>query len=196
MTFIRFARPHRAQRRLLPALALSALVLACMAGGDAESQERPEPSPFIPEATIVEIMDAMVMPPAQVLWDAVSFTSTAEGIKEEKPETDEDWTRLRWSAVTLAEASNALLIRGRHVAPAGVVSQNPDVELGPEEIGELIERDWPAWVAYAHVLHDAAMESMRAIDARNADALSEAGGPIDAACEGCHLQFWYPPQRP
>ena len=39
------------------------------------------------------------------------------------------------------------------------------------------------------------MEALRAIDARDLDAISEAGGTIDAACEGRHLQFWYPEQK-
>jgi cytochrome c556 len=39
------------------------------------------------------------------------------------------------------------------------------------------------------------MEALYATDARDLDAISEAGGAIDAACEGCHLQSWSPAQR-
>ncbi len=39
------------------------------------------------------------------------------------------------------------------------------------------------------------MEALRAIDARKLDGISDAGGTIDAACEGCHLQFWYPNEK-
>ena len=59
----------------------------------------------------------------------------------------------------------------------------------------LIAKNRAAFVAHAHVLHEAAMEALRAIDARKLDAISDAGGTIDAACEGCHLQFWYPNQQ-
>jgi cytochrome c556 len=59
----------------------------------------------------------------------------------------------------------------------------------------LLAKDRPAFVAHAHVLHEAAMEALRAIDAKSVDGISEAGGTIDAACEGCHLQFWYPNQE-
>ena len=75
------------------------------------------------------------------------------------------------------------------------MSENPDSELTPEKIDALLKSQRPAWIAHAHVLHEAAMEALRAIDAKNIDGISDAGGTIDAACEGCHLQFWYPEQK-
>ena len=97
--------------------------------------------------------------------------------------------------MTLAEAANTLVIPGRHAAPPGTVSADPNAELTPEGIEALLAQQQQAWDAHAHVLHAAAMEALRAIDARDLDAISEAGGTIDAACEGCHLQFWYPEQK-
>jgi hypothetical protein len=179
------------------ALALGAavsLVLVGVAGGPSHAAVEPDKSGFIPEATIVEIMDSMVMPSAQIIWDAVAVDVTEKGTIEKTPQTDEDWAKLRATAVTLAEATNLLIVPGRHVAPPGTVSQNPDAELTPEKVQALLDKERPAWIAHAHVLHEAAMEALRAIDARNIDGISDAGGTIDAACEGCHLQFWYPEQ--
>jgi hypothetical protein len=34
-----------------------------------------------------------------------------------------------------------------------------------------------------------------AADARNVQALFDAGNTLDQVCEGCHLKFWYPPQK-
>lgn len=149
-------------------------------------------SDFIPQASIVEIMDSMVMPAAQALWDAVAIDVTENGTIEKIPQTDDDWAKLRWQAVTLAEATNALVVPGRHVAVPGGPQPDPEEGLSPAEVEALVAKDRPAFVAHAHVLHEAAMEALRAIDARSVDAISEAGGTIDAACEGCHLQFWYP----
>jgi cytochrome c556 len=42
------------------------------------------------------------------------------------------------------------------------------------------------------VLRDASLQALSAIDSKNATALLEAGGTIDAACEACHMTFWYP----
>jgi hypothetical protein len=33
------------------------------------------------------------------------------------------------------------------------------------------------------------------VQARDVDALFDAGSRIDAACENCHLPFWYPGDR-
>jgi hypothetical protein len=114
-------------------------------------------------------------------------------VKVTGPETDEDWQRLRWSAVDLAESANLLMVPGRAVNLPGAVAG--EGELAPDEIANLIETQRPAWVGYAHVLYEAAMEAVRAIDAKDPEAVSNAGGTIDAACESCHRQFWYPDQQ-
>ena len=152
-------------------------------------------SDFSPTATIIEIMDAMVMPSAQILWDAVAVDVTEKGTVEKTPQTDEDWQKLRWTAVTLAEATNVLAIPARKVAPPGTKSQNPDSELEPAQIQAMLAKDRGAWVAHTKVLHEAAMEMIKAIDAKSIDGVSDAGGTLDAACESCHLQFWYPNQK-
>jgi hypothetical protein len=40
-----------------------------------------------------------------------------------------------------------------------------------------------------------AMESIAAIDKKNADALLDAGDHLDKACEDCHLVYWYPNEK-
>jgi hypothetical protein len=194
---MRFSSPGLRSSTLKAALAV-AIGAALVVVGAAQSQTtaaQPDANGYIPQATIIEIMDAMVMPNAQSIWDAVAVDVTEHGTVEKKPETDEDWAKLRATAVTLAEATNLLVIPGRHAAPKGTVSANPDSELTPEKIDALLASQRPAWVAHAHVLHEAAMEALKAIDAKSIDAISDAGGTIDSACEGCHLQFWYPEQQ-
>lgn len=160
--------------------------------GDAQSQVNAKQSDFVPRATVIEVMDSMVMSTADVLWNAVGVSVTENGVVETLPETDEDWARLRWAAVTMAEAMNSLVIPGRHVASAGTALDPNDPSLSPEQIEALIQKNWPVWVGFAHALDAAALEAIDAIDARDVDRLSEIGGTIDAACESCHLQFWYP----
>lgn len=154
-----------------------------------------ESGPYMPQATVEEVMEYVVMPSAQVLWDAVAVTVSLEGTVESAPETDEDWDRVRAAAITLAEACNALMIPGRAVAAPGAVAEYPEEELDPDDIEAMREKDWNAWVAHAQVLHATAMEALDAIDSRNSSSLMDAGGPIDEACESCHLQFWYPPRE-
>lgn len=156
---------------------------------------KPDAQGFIPQFSIQEIMESIVMPAAQTLWDSVAVDVTEKGTIEKGPVTDEDWAKLRWTAVELAESTNLLVVPGRRAAPPGTKSENPDSELEPEQIQALMTKNRAAFVAHAHVLHEAAMEALRAIDARKLDGISDAGGTIDAACEGCHLQFWYPNQQ-
>jgi hypothetical protein len=175
-----------------PLLAVGCVALGvCSAGRSAE----PGATDFMPDISVAEIMDSMVMPAAQLLWDAVGVDVTAQGEIEKKPQNDEEWAQLRAAAVTLAEATNALVVPGRHAAPPGTVSANPDSELQPAQIEALFAKERPAWVAHAAVLHATAMQAVAAVDARNVDQISEVGGAIDEACESCHVQFWYPEQR-
>lgn len=155
----------------------------------------PPAAGFMPTASVEEVMEFVVMPTAQRLWDSVAVNVTEEGIIEKYPKTDEEWAEVRGEALTLAEMANALMIPGRATAPPGSHSEYPEEELEPEQIEKLREENWGAWVAHAQVLHAAVMESIKAIDAKDKDALSNAGGTLDEACESCHLQFWYPPKE-
>jgi len=180
---------------LAPALMIIVSLFAISgAGAETSSQSAAEQDAgdFIPIATVREIMESMMAPAAEAVWDSVAFISTKEYTIDSKPETDEDWQKLRWQAVTMAEAANALLIPGRRIGSPGGVSDDPEHELSPDEMQAMIDENRSAWVGFAHAVHAQAMETIRIIDAKDVDGLSDVGGAIDAACEGCHLQFWYP----
>jgi hypothetical protein len=142
--------------------------------------------------TIAEIMDSIVMPEADVIWGAVSFTSGANGFESVGPESDDDWIALRRASVALAESANTLVIPGRHANVPDV----PDIEgeLSPKEIDALISTNRSAWIAFTKTLRSAATQATDAIDSRDLDRILDVGGDIDSACESCHLTFWYPDQ--
>jgi hypothetical protein len=164
------------------------------------SSQPPPPAPantqteptFRPTSTIKDIMDSMVDPSADFLWDSVATIITKKGTDERQPRSDDDWKKVRRSAITLIEATNALVIEGRHVAKPGEKSENPGIELGPEEIQKVIDDDRASFIKFAHGLHDAGTEALAAIDAKSPAKLSDAGEAIDTACENCHLKYWYP----
>jgi hypothetical protein len=149
-------------------------------------------SPFRPTSTIKDLMDSMVDPSADLLWDSVATIVSASGTEEKAPRTDEDWAKVRHSAITLVEATNLLLMDGRRVARPGEKAENPKVELGPEEIEMVIGQDRQAFINLAHALNDAGMAALKGIDAKDVKGLFEAGEAIDTACENCHLKYWYP----
>jgi hypothetical protein len=153
-------------------------------------------SQFRTTATIKDIMDSIVDPSADFLWDSVSTIVTRKGIDERRPRTPEEWKEVRRRAIALMEATNLLIMDGRVVAHPGEQSDNPGVELGPEEIQMLIDGDRPTFVQRAHGLYDATSKALAAIDRKDADSLQDAGEAIDEACEQCHLKYWYPPNTP
>lgn len=145
-------------------------------------------------ATIKDLMDSEVDPSADYLWESVSTTISRKGTVENRPRTEEDWKEVRRRAITLIEVPNLLAMPGRTVARPGEKADNPNVELGPEEIQQVIDGDRATFDQRAHALQDAAKQMLDAIDRKDVDALSDAGVTLDKACEQCHLKYWYPPE--
>lgn len=142
--------------------------------------------------TIREIMQSMVQPRADTLWNAVSTSVTDKGVETNAPKNEEEWAKMRNEAVTIVEAMNLIQMPGRKVAKPGEQAKDPKVELSPDQIEKLINDDRESWGKLAHSLQDSVMVALKAIDAKNAEGLSNAGGDMDMACETCHKKYWYP----
>jgi plastocyanin len=147
------------------------------------------------DTTLKDIMDSVVDPQADVLWNSVATIVSATGTEERAPQTDEEWETVRRSAVQLVEATNLLLIPGRLVARHGEKSQNPRIELEPEAIQKLIADDPATWAKLVGGLHDAALPALVAINAKDVQGLFDAGDRLEHACETCHQNYWYPPSH-
>ena len=187
------AEPARPPRLPISRLTLAgaAAALAALAAGLAACAGPPPVAPR-PAATVEELMRSWVDPAADAVWDAVVTEVTPEGVRETRPETDGDWTRLRRHAVTLAEAANLLLVEGRPVAAPESRSELPGIDLHPEAIEDLLADDWRSWAESARGLGDTSAAVLDAVEARDVDALLAAGAELDRACERCHAQYWYP----
>src|SRR5207244_3797108 len=110
---------------------------------------QPQPqAEYRPSATIKDIMDSLVDPSADALWESVATEVTVAGIDERQPRTDEEWANVRRNAIRLVEATNLLQMPGRHVAKPGEKSENPGIELGPEEIERIINQDRAAFIKF------------------------------------------------
>lgn len=165
---------------------LSLLLLAACAPSE-------QPTQFHPDASIQEVMASVVDPAADALWEAVSSETTADGVVEHQPRTDAEWLAVRHHAVTLAEAANLLLIEGRKVSHSGKLEDAhvPGILTAPE-VQQKIDADRALFAERAHDLQLAAREALAAIDAKHPQRLLVAGEKIDAACERCHVTYWYP----
>jgi hypothetical protein len=154
------------------------------------TRQKPD-AEYRPTTTIKDLMDGMVDPSADTIWDSVAIKVTMKGEEEKVPRSAEEWGTVRRSALQLVEASNLLQIPGRHVAKPGE-QNNQGIELQPEQIETLINQDRQAWIVLAHGLHDAATQALNAADAKDPAKVLESGEQLDNACEHCHQQYWYP----
>ena len=101
--------------------------------------------------TVREIMEGIVDPSADVVWESVATNITAAGVEEKAPKTDDEWAVVQHSALMLAEAANLLKMRGREIARSGDANTNTAVDaplLTPAEIKEKVNRDWGLWITH------------------------------------------------
>jgi len=169
-------------------IVLGSLVIA----GTACTRAQSPAADLLKTATIKDIMDSMVDPSGDFMFEAVVEIADEHGITHKAPHTDEEWEEVRHRALVLLEAPNLLIMEGRKVAKTGERSKNPEVELQPEEIQKLIEGDRSSFIRRARRLQDAAAMALKAIDVKDKDALFHSIESIDRACENCHLHYWYP----
>jgi hypothetical protein len=126
----------------------------------------PQPPPFKPIADVKLLMQSVVDPSADVIWDSVATIVTAAGMDERRPRTAQEWTTVRNSAVMLTESGNLLMMVPRAY-------------------------DGGDWMTMSQGLVDAGNEALRLAEARNADGLFDIGEKIDKACETCHVLYAY-----
>ena len=181
-------------QRLVVQFSVMAMVAAAAAGCTSEPQEPSSAPPYQPTTTIQDIMLSIVDPAADTIWESVATIVTFGNIEERRPSTEEEWQALHREGVRLVEATNLLLMPGRDVAHPGFQSENPGIELEPNEVQALIEEDRATWNRLLGNYYQASLTMLRAIEARDADRLFDEGGPLDVTCEQCHQQYWYPGQ--
>jgi cytochrome c556 len=189
-------RTHRGRLLAGTGLLLTCAVLFQQCTSKAAPSAADE-STIKPVVTIKELMENIIDPIADNVFDAVGVDVSVKGVVETKPVTDEDWAKVRQGAVTLAEGSNLLKMH-RPVAPPGDKnnSNGPNApELSPEQIQSKIDGNRALWNKHADELRDEAVKVLDIVKARDADALFQAGSRLDKTCENCHLEYWYPGDR-
>ena len=148
-------------RTLLRSMAIGAILLC---GCRDTPPPAAAPAAFTPLLDTRQLMEWVIDPAADVIWDSVKSISTEAGTKEIRPETDEQWAAVRNAGATLAESGNLLLLKER-------------------------ARDGKEWVDSARLLVTNADKAIKAAQAKDAEALFTAGGDLYVACRTCHQQF-------
>ncbi len=183
---------------------LSSAVIAQQPAKPATAPAKPAATAAAPRAggglyrmtnAIQDIMEGVVGPSADILFDAVATDITAQGVNEKRPQSDDDWEHVEHAAIALVEAMNMIKVPGRPVARPGekTKSEGPDApELTPEEIKAKIDKDRAKFLKYANDLQDHAVRALEITRRHDAQGLFDIGEDIDNACESCHLEYWYP----
>lgn len=181
---------------LRPLWAVLALVMGCgvlygvdrWQSADAAAPKADAPA-FQAHATIHELMEHMVDPAADGVWDAVAVISNEAGVEKREPRTPEEWQAVRGHAMMLLEAMNLLLIEGRRVAAPGAEAHFG--EHPPAQIEAMIKENRPAFIGFTEGVRQTTLQALAAIDKQDVQGLVVAGGHLDEACEACHISFWY-----
>jgi hypothetical protein len=181
---------------------MSVFTIALVTGGCKSAPPAPPPanleSRVVPVGTVKDIMKGIVDPNSAALWDAVGTEETPKGTVEKAPKTDEEWAKLEYNALVLAEVANLLKTPGRKRSrreDANAKSQPDAPELTPAQIEEKVAKDRAAWASKADALQATAVKAMAAAKAHDKDAVLAVGSDIDGACEGCHKVYWYPDEK-
>ncbi len=124
----------------------------------------PAPPPFKPIADTKLLMQSVVDPNADFVWDAVKTIETREGTQEIRPKTDAEWVAVRNAAVAVAESGNLLMMV-------------PRAKNGGE------------WMQLAQDMINTGQEAIKAAEARNAEKLFTVGGDIYESCSNCHRKY-------
>jgi hypothetical protein len=184
-------------------LALAAFAAGLFSACSSSSSKPPAattaPAPALwgdmkPVVSVKELMRDVLDPASDYIFDAVKITTTKNGTVENMPKTDEDWSKLRIGATTLAEGVYLLKIP-RPFAPAGDEnnSTGPEAtELSPAQIKAKLEQDPVLWNAKIEALRNVGLEVLEIVKKKNSAELWEASYNLDQACESCHMQYWYP----
>jgi hypothetical protein len=147
-----------------------------------------------PIVSVKELMRDMIDPASDFIFDAVKVEIGKSGTIETIPRTEKDWEKIRIGAVTVAEGVYLLKIPRPFTPPGDENNSTGDhpTELSPAQIKAKLEADPVLWNAKIEALRNVGLEVMEIVKKKDVNELWEAGGNLDQACEGCHIQYWYP----
>ena len=118
-------------------------------------------------ASVLELMDGIVVPAAGVVYDSVATTVTREGVQETRPQNDREWQRVAGNAAALIEASQLLTMEGR-------------------------AREAEDWATIAKAMGDAAAQVRAAAQKKDAEGILAGGEQLNNSCDNCHRKFQVP----
>ena len=158
-------RLERSGKRFGSASRLILLAAALQSGcGEAPKLPAPPASAARPMLSLKQLMEWVIDPAADAVWESVKTIATEQGTREIAPQTQEQWDAVRNGAAMLVESSNLLTMHTR-------------------------ARDQGEWIAATRRLAGAAEKALRAAESKDAAGVFAAGGEIYDACSACHRRY-------
>ena len=148
------------------ALFLSGLGFVIAGARTAQQAPAPEPAAatLTPIASVRQIMKGITGPATTVIFDSVSTSVTAKGIKETAPHTEEEWEVVGNSAAAIIESGNLLLMGSRAV-------------------------DKGDWVKMSQAMIEAGKSALKATQLKSTDEVLDSSGAIYESCDACHRKY-------
>lgn len=161
-----------ASTRALAAAACAAFLAACDTEpatdrpAVAASTAAPTASgpPFMPAATVLELMESTIAHAAEEYWGAVTVIVDETGVHEHYPETAEEWEEVWAAAMTIAESGNLLMMAPRAV-------------------------DEGAWMQFSRALVEVGVKAAAAAEAQDPEQIFAAGEEVYNVCTACHMAY-------
>lgn len=124
----------------------------------------PSTAPFMPVATVLELMESVIAHAAEEYWGAVLVVVDDTGVTEDYPKTDEEWEEVWAAAMSIAESGNLLMMAPRAV-------------------------DNGAWMQFSTSLVEVGVLAAAAAQAKDPERVFEAGEQVYNVCVGCHMRY-------
>ena len=123
-----------------------------------------QPPPFTPIVDNSVLMESFLEPNADVIWESVGTIITAAGEEHIRPKTEEEWMKVKNAAIAVSEGGNLLMMVPRAV-------------------------DGDEWMRLSKAMVETGAEAIKAADAKDPDAMFEAGAQIYSVCSNCHAKY-------
>jgi hypothetical protein len=117
-----------------------------------------------PVATVKQIMIGITNPAAYVVYEAVGTKSSAKGIEEIAPQTDEEWAKVGSAGAAVVESGNLMLMGSRAI-------------------------DKGDWVKMTNEMIEQGKKAMKAAEMKDKDGIVAAGGDLNNTCDNCHARY-------
>jgi hypothetical protein len=120
--------------------------------------------PFDTTISVKDLMENVMDPAADVVWESVGTIYTKEGAFEKVPQNDDEWNAVKANAITVHEVGNLLLM--------------PSRSAGNEE-----------WIKLSLATIEQSKRVIKAAEAHDKDAVFNTGADLYDSCVNCHKRF-------